>query len=65
MSSKRKIRKKTPQPPYHWLLDSDGCWDWNCNHNGCRGCKRLKEQRAYERDKRKRQEKMNLRKIDF
>lgn len=65
MSRKRKIRKKTPQPPYYWLLDSDDCWNCNCNHNGCRGCKRLKEQRAYERDKRKRQEKMNLRKIDF
>ena len=65
MSKKKKFRKKTPQPPYHWILDSDGCWDCNCNHNGCRGCKRLKEQRAYERDKRKRHEKMNLRKIDF
>ena len=62
MSKKKKFGKKTPQPSYHWLLDSDGCWDCNCNHNGC---KRLKEQRAYERDKRRRKEKMDLRKLDF
>lgn len=65
MSKKRKFRKQTPQPPYYWILDSDGCWDCNCDYNGCRNCKRLKKQRTYERDKRNRQEKMNLRKVDF
>lgn len=65
MSKKRKYRKQTPQPPYYWLLDSDGCWDCNCNRNGCGGCKRLKEQRDYERQRRDRKAKQNLRKLDF
>ena len=60
MSKKKKFRKKTPQPPYYWLLDSDGCWDCNCNHHGCNNCKRLKEMRKIERDKRERKEKQKI-----
>ena len=63
--SKQKFRKATPQPPHYFWLDSDGCWDCNCKHHGCRGCKRLKEQKAYDQEKRKRKEKQNLRKVDF
>lgn len=64
--SKQKFRKPTPQPPNYYWLDSDGCWDCNCNHNGCRNCKRLKEQKVYDRDRRERKEKQNLKKqIDF
>ena len=63
--SKQKFRKATPQPSHYFWLDADGCWDCNCNHNGCRGCKRLKEQKAYDQERRKRKEKQNLLKVDF
>ena len=63
--SKQKFRKATPQPPHYYWLNSDGCWDCNCNRHGCRNCKRLKEQRDIERKSRKRKQKNDLRKIDF
>lgn len=53
--SKSKRRKAHPQPPHYYWLDTDNCWDCN-NRNSCGGCKRLKQQRAYEREKRKRDE---------
>lgn len=65
MSKKKKFRKQVPQPPHYWLLDSDGCWDCNCNHIGCRGCKRLKKQQAIEKENRNRKEQAYLRKFDF
>lgn len=54
-----------PQPPYYWLLDSDGCWDCNCNQNGCGGCKRLKEQRDKERKAKQRIEKQKIKNLIF
>lgn len=49
MSKKR--RKPTPSPPNWFWWDSDNCWDCNCNHNGCRNCKRLKRIAAQQRKK--------------
>lgn len=50
---KIKMRKPTPQPPHWFWADSDNCWDCNCNHNGCRGCKRLKAQKVIDQKKQK------------
>ena len=48
--AKRKMR---PQPPWWWLLDTDGCWFCN-NRNNCGNCKLLKKQRVLENKKRDR-----------
>ena len=48
----KKQRKPTPSPPNWFWWDSDNCWDCNCNHNGCRNCKRLKRIAAQQRKKR-------------
>ena len=39
--SKKIFRKPRPSPPKWFYWDTDNCWDCNCNHNGCNGCKRL------------------------
>lgn len=57
---KKKYRKAKPQPAYYYWLETDGCWDCN-RKTQCGSCKRLKEQVAYEKEKRKRIEKQKLR----
>ena len=39
----KKFRKPRPSPPKWFFWDNDNCWDCNCNHTGCSGCKRLKK----------------------
>ena len=56
MSNKK--RKPTPSPPKWFWCDSDNCWDCNCNHKGCRNCKRLKQLSA--KQKKKRDKKQNF-----
>ena len=43
MSKKKIFRKPSPQPPNWFWLETDGCWNCNCDHHGCNNCKRLKE----------------------
>lgn len=38
---KRK-RKKRPEPPRWFNLDTDNCWACKKNHGGCSGCHFLK-----------------------
>lgn len=49
MSNKK--RKPTPSPPKWFWWDSDNCWNYNCNHKGCRNCKRLKKVSAQQKKK--------------
>lgn len=65
MSKKKIFRKPTPQPPRWYWLDSDGCWDCNCDHRGCHGCKRLKGVNKNEREKRNRKEKREIFNLSF
>ena len=58
--AKKKFRKPTPQPPHWFWPDSDNCWDCNKNYNGCRNCKRLKEIKHTEINKRINKDKNNL-----
>lgn len=46
--------KLRPQPPRWFYADYDNCWDCNCNKKGCRGCKRLKQFKKYDRTRTKR-----------
>lgn len=39
---KKKIRKKRPEPPWYFYLDTDNCYCCK-NKNGCGGCKFLKK----------------------
>ena len=54
---KKKFRKPKPSPPHWYWWDSDNCWDCN-NRNNCggKGCKRLKEIRAIENERRRKKE---------
>lgn len=52
---KKKFRKPKPSPPKWFFCDGDNCWDCNCNHTGCSGCKRLKKFRRKYRDEKIRQ----------
>lgn len=45
-------RKKKPEPPYHFWLDTDNCWFCK-NRNACGNCKILKQYVAKERSQRK------------
>ena len=67
MSKKKIFRKPSPQPPNWFWWDTDNYWDCNCDHKGCRNCKRLKEMRKIEAndklsadEKRKRLDAMNI-----
>ena len=58
---KKKYRKAKPQLPHYYWWDRDGCW--NCNRKiQCGSCKFLKEYVADEKEKRKRKEKIELKK---
>lgn len=52
--AKRKMR---PEPPWWWTLDNDNCWFCK-NRNNCGNCKLLKKQRAEERNKYERKERI-------
>ena len=55
---KEKFRKPKPSPPHWYWTDSDYCWDCKNRTNcGGKGCKRLKEIKAKENERRKRKEK--------
>lgn len=56
---KKKMRKPHPQPPKYYWLDSDNCWDCK-NRNNCGNCKRLKDYVSFEKERRKRKEKIKL-----
>ena len=59
---KQKYRKKRPQPPkWVWLI-TDGCRFCE-NRSNCGGCKVMKEQVAFQKEKRKRIEKAEIRKL--
>ena len=45
-------RKKRPEPPRDFWLDTDGCWFCK-KKNACGGCKVLKRYNASYRSKRK------------
>ena len=50
----KQKRKKRPEPPYHFWLDTDGCWF--CKYpNGCSGCKVLKQYVHKQRSNRKKE----------
>ncbi len=57
---KEKIRKAKPQPPRHYWLDD--CIVFCNRKTQCGSCKKLKEYSAYEKAKRKRKEKAELKK---
>ena len=48
----KAIRKKHPQPPWWFVLETDNCYFCK-NRNNCGGCKILKRQRARERKKKR------------
>lgn len=52
-NNEKKFRKPKPSPPHWYWWDSDNCWDCN-NRNNCggKGCKRLKEIKAKENERR-------------
>lgn len=54
---KKKFRKPKPSPPHWYWWDSDNCWCCK-NKNNCdgKGCKRLKEIRAKENERRRKKE---------
>lgn len=54
---KKKFCKPKPSPPHWYWWDSDNCWDCNnkTNCNG-KGCKRLKEIKAKENERRRKKE---------
>lgn len=45
-------RKKRPEPPRHFWLDTDDCWFCK-NRKGCNGCKILKRYNAEKTSQRK------------
>ena len=45
-------RKKRPEPPKYFGLDTDGCWFCK-NRKGCAGCKVLKRYNAEKTSQRK------------
>ena len=51
--SKQIFRKPKPSPPKWFFSDTDNCWDCNCNHTGCNGCKRLKQFKKKKHESRK------------
>lgn len=54
---KQKFRKPKPSPPHWYWWDSDNCWYCNNRTNcGGKGCKKLKEIKAIENERRKRKE---------
>ena len=59
---KKKHRKRRPQPPrWVWYM-LDGCWFCE-NRTNCGRCKVMKEQVAFQKQKQKRKEKAELRKL--
>ena len=57
---KKKYRKAKPQPPHHYWLDD--CIVFCKKNTRCGSCKWLKKYSAYEKEKRKRKEKAELKK---
>ncbi len=56
-----KQRKPTPSPPKWVFLSLDYCWCCK-NMNNCHNCKIMKEYKVIAQKKRKRKEKIELRK---